>query len=289
METAGEFARRIRERIRWVLETARLGATFSAKMKLVLGGVWLLLNDTWKSNLRFAAEIEQFGRSLPFYFEDIGDFGLFCEIFRTSSYEHLLPETAEVVVDLGANIGVSALYFRLRYPEATIYCFEPDPANLRRLRAQAAVLENTRVRNVALWSSNGTLSFYTDPHRGSLSAVSPVYDRQQEIHVQARTLGAVLEGESISVVDVLKVDVEGAEEEALVGFEEFDRIQVLCGEVHADLCDADAVFRTLDDHFDVVEKTPMGIDGRWYVTACLSSDPSGRHADEPRVTDHVYG
>lgn len=279
MAVLGSFFRRVQDRVGWILETARLGATIPARLKILLGGLWFFINDTWKSNLRFTAQIEQFGRSLPFYFEDIGDFGLFCEIFRATPYQDLLPESANVIVDLGANVGVSTLYFRLRYPEATLYCFEPDPDNLRRLRAQSAVLGDTRVQNVALWSANGSLSFYVDPHRGSLSAVSVVHDRQQEIRVRARTLETVLEEEGISDVDVLKFDIEGAEEEALVPFEHFERIQVLCGEVHADLCDAEAVFETLDMHFDTVRKTPMDIEGRWYVSARNTLGVSKRESD----------
>jgi len=279
------FFRRVYDRLKWIVGTARLGATFSARVKILFGGAWLFLNDSWKSSLRFTAVIEQFGRSLPFCFEDVGDFGLFCEIFQETPYEDLLPETANVVVDLGANVGVSALYFRLRYPEAAIYCFEPDPANLRRLRAQAAILGDTQVRNVALWSSDSTVSFYTDPHRGSLSAVSAVHDRQQEISVRARTLASVLEEQGISEVDVLKFDIEGAEEEALVPFDQFDQVRVLCGEVHADLCDGEAVFNILYAHFDTVKKAPMDVEGRWYVSARSTSVPSERPVNLSRASN----
>jgi FkbM family methyltransferase len=267
MRALASFVRRVWDRLGWIVGTAQLGATASARLKLVLGGLWFFVNDSWKSSLQFTAPIEQFGRSLPFRFEDLGDFGLFCEIFRTTAYADLLPDTADVVVDLGANVGVSALYFRLRYPRATLYCFEPDPANLRRLRAQAAAWGEMHVRNVALWSSDDTLTFYTDPHRGSRSAVSPTHDRQQTTRVPARTLATVLEEEGITEVDVLKFDIEGAEEQALVPFRQFERIRTLCGEVHADLCDAEAVFETIYTHYETVERTPMDIDGRWYVTA----------------------
>lgn len=267
MSTVKNFCYRVRDRLGWILGTARLGADLSSRAKLLLGGVWFFINDSWKSDLRFAAEIEQFGRSLPFYFEDIGDFGLFCEIFCSEAYEQLLPEEADVIFDLGANVGVSTLYFRLRYPESTIHCFEPDPNNVRRLYDQAAIIRDARIHNVALWSSNGTLSFHVDPHRGSLSSVSSVHDRQQKVDVQARTLDSLLQEKNIREIDLMKFDIEGAEEEAFAVFDRFNQVNALFGEIHADLCDADAVLSALDPHFDTIKTTPLGIEERWYVAA----------------------
>jgi len=267
MSTLRDFFHRLRDRLGWITGTAQLGADLSSRAKLLLGGLWFFLNDSWKSDLRFVAEIDQFGRVLPFYFEDIGDFGLFCEIFRSKAYAQSLPEEADVIFDLGANVGVSALYFRMRYPESTIYCFESDPSNVQRLREQAAMIGDIRIRNVALWSSSGSLSFYVDPHRGSLSSVSPVHGRQQEIDVEARTLDSLVKEEHIHEIDLLKFDIEGAEEEVFTAFDCYDKVNALFGEIHADLCDAEAVFRTLDAHFDTVKTTPLEIEDRWYVAA----------------------
>lgn len=267
MTRVTDFLHRVQERIGWIMGTVRLSANLSSGVKLLLGGLWFFVNDSWKSGLRFTAEIEQFGRSLPFRFEDMGDFGLFCELFRSGAYEGFWPEKADVIFDLGANVGVAALYFRLRYPGATIHCFEPDPENVRRLRLQAAVLGDVRIHEEALWSSKGTLNFYIDPHRGSCSSVWPASGRQRTVQVQTRTLDSVLEEENIEVVDLLKFDIEGAEEEVLTASDRLGQIHVLYGELHADLCDAGAVLKTLNAHFDVVETTPMAVEQRSYVTA----------------------
>ena len=39
------------------------------------------------------------------------------------------PMPAKVILDIGANIGVTALRLAYQYPEATIYAFEPEPEN----------------------------------------------------------------------------------------------------------------------------------------------------------------
>jgi FkbM family methyltransferase len=267
MEEWKSFVDRLRDRLYWIWRTTRLGGDVSSKAKLLLGGVWLLLNDSWKSRLQFTARIQRDGRALPFQFSDIGEYGLICEIFCSDTYDHEGTREADVIFDLGANVGVSALYFRLRFPAATIHCFEPDPANLRRLRANAQLLGQVHVYEFAVWRTRTSLSFHVDPHRGSSSSAYASHSRQEEVNVNARPLVDAFEAADVDKVDLLKFDVEGAEEDIFEAFDEFGRIQAVAGEVHGDYCDADAVLQTMRLNFDRVDIAPMGIEDRWYVTA----------------------
>src|SRR5690242_20280412 len=52
---------------------------------------------------------------------------LFEEIFIDRDYEPPTGSVIRSIVDAGANIGLSTLYFRQRFPDAIIECFEPDP------------------------------------------------------------------------------------------------------------------------------------------------------------------
>lgn len=257
----------MQDRLHWILGTVRQGADTASQVKLLLGGLWFLINDSWKTPLRFTARIEQFGRSLPFQFADLSDYGLICELFLSDAYDRPLPHDVETIFDLGANVGVSALYFRLRYPDATIHCFEPDPRNVRRLRTNAALIGQTRVYDVAVWSGRETLSFYVDPHRGTGSSPVTSRSRQQEIRVDARPLADAFPAAGVEQVDLLKMDVEGAEEAILTTFHDYDRVRAIRGEVHGDLCDARAVLHAIESHFDHVDVLPMDIDDRWYVAA----------------------
>jgi FkbM family methyltransferase len=54
------------------------------------------------------------------------------EVFCRRDYGD--AEDARLVVDIGANVGLAALFFLTRNPECRVHCFEPDPANLERLR-----------------------------------------------------------------------------------------------------------------------------------------------------------
>jgi hypothetical protein len=55
------------------------------------------------------------------------------------------PRHGCAVVDLGSNIGLSALYFLSRCPHAVVYCFEPPPMNIERLRDNIAPLPGRAV------------------------------------------------------------------------------------------------------------------------------------------------
>jgi FkbM family methyltransferase len=267
MARAQSFVERMWERMFWIVGTVQQGAGIAAQVKLLLGGIWFLINDAWKSSLCFTARIEQFGRSLPFEFADLGDYGLVHEIFLSDAYDRPLPHTVHTVFDLGANVGVSALYFRLRHPDAIIHCFEPDPDNVARLQRNADLLSQTHVHDFAVWSARETLTFYVDPHRGSSSSAFAVRSRQNAVSVEACTLTDAFDEAGVEQVGLLKVDVEGAEEEVLTAFDDYDRIRALHGEVHGDRCDAEAVLQTVKVNFDCVDVTPMDLDARWYVAA----------------------
>lgn len=226
------FLQRMRKRLDWIVTvTIELGADPISQQKLLWGGIWLLINDTWKTSLRFTARLKKFGKPFDFRFEDLGDYGLLCECLIDDTYAVSEPESPRVIFDLGSNIGTSVLYFRMRYPEAQIYAFEPDPNNYRRLEQHVRPLRGVQAYNVAVWSSDGHLDFFSDPHRGASSSPFSLRDRQKKISVEARTLDALLREHGIDRVDLLKFDIEGAEQEVFKSFDGLSRARVIVGEV----------------------------------------------------------
>jgi len=264
----GSFFSRIKERFDWVKDVSvHMAADPSSKIKLFLGGIWFILNDTWKSKLSFTATVSYFGRSSLFYFDDLSDYGLFCEIFIDSPYSPEKYEDVSTIFDLGANVGVSALYFRLLYPHAHIHSFEPDPANVEQLKQNAKYLGDITIHENAVGGENGEISFYVDPHRGSSSSTQKLRDRQQEIKVETKTLDSLLEELALDKIDILKFDIEGSEEKVFTGFESYDKIRMIFGEIHGDLCDADATVSILKNNYRNIQLYPLDIDDRWYIRA----------------------
>ncbi len=118
------------------------------------------------------------------------------------------------ILDCGANVGLSSLYFKRMYPNARITAFEADPAI-------AAVLSGNLTRNgfgdvevvsAAVWTRGGSLAFRSEgSDSGGVEEVSPGLVGRS-VKVPAVRLRDLLERES---VDLLKLDIEGAEEAVL--------------------------------------------------------------------------
>lgn len=122
---------------------------------------------------------------------------------------------ARLVVDCGANIGVSAYYFLHRYPSARVIAVEPDAQNYELCRRNLASFGNRAiVLRGALWSDCQPLRIVPSSRaRGAWALrVEPVTSGVAE--VEGFTLREILScAGQRPPIDVLKIDIEGAETE----------------------------------------------------------------------------
>ncbi len=213
-----------------------LGVDAASKRRLLLGGLRLFLNDARKSNSGFTATLVKAGKQFSFTFEDFADYFTLSEVFLNDEYEAPVGDP-EVILDLGSNVGFSLMYFRIRYPEARLYGFEPDPNTFRRLRDGVGQLPGVHVYPYAIASFDGEIPFHTDPHRNQSSSLERRSDRQQRVLVQARKLDTLLSELGLQRVDLLKFDIEGAEMDVFSHFERRNVVQTYIGEVHEDGAD----------------------------------------------------
>lgn len=107
-------------------------------------------------------------------------------------------------VDIGAHIGSVIADVQFRRPLARIVAFEPIPEKATALRRK---FPTVAVHQLALWDSEGQVSFFVDDARSAYSSLHHQAGTR-EITVPTRRLDAVLGDVSI---DVIKLDVEGAE------------------------------------------------------------------------------
>jgi FkbM family methyltransferase len=145
------------------------------------------------------------------------------EIFCREDYR--CGRELRVAVDVGSNIGISALYFLTRNSSARVYAFEPDPRNAERLRANlSAYADRYELEEVALGSSDGTARFARDPYGryGTLEYSEDSWFEPEFIDVQVRSFNTVLREilEREERIDILKVDTEGLEQELVGGIDD---------------------------------------------------------------------
>jgi FkbM family methyltransferase len=117
-----------------------------------------------------------------------------------------------LIIDCGANIGLSVIYFKYLCPNARVFAFEPDPQNFAVLErnVKSFKLSDVTVHQKAIWYAEGELAFQAT---GSLaSRVLPKAGMAPAIRVPAARLKNLLS----EPVDFLKIDIEGAEREVLL-------------------------------------------------------------------------
>jgi FkbM family methyltransferase len=117
-----------------------------------------------------------------------------------------------VIVDIGANIGISALYFLTRNPACHVWCYEPNPRNVERLRLNLApYLDRVTVTQAAVGSERGRMGFLVEPTGRYGRLADGEADGEAE-QVDVVTVSDVLDlvGRGI---DFVKIDTEGTEPE----------------------------------------------------------------------------
>ncbi|SOD81195.1 FkbM family methyltransferase [Spirosoma fluviale] len=146
--------------------------------------------------------------SNPFKFTDATSFAfIYDEVFNKKIYQFETNNKRPYIIDAGANIGLSVLYFKQLYPDAEILAFEPDEKVFDALsyNVQSFGLENVTYLKKALWNEETELEFMSEGADAGRVAVKN--DATQLIQVPTESLRKYLNRK----VDFLKIDIEGAE------------------------------------------------------------------------------
>jgi FkbM family methyltransferase len=127
-------------------------------------------------------------------------------------------------VDVGANIGLFTLYAASRVgSDGRVLAFEPSPREMACLRENVQLngSDNVTLTAAALWDENAELELLVAPSglSGHNTLGGFAYDTalERRERVRARRLDDILQEQQVSKVDVIKIDVEGAELRALRG------------------------------------------------------------------------
>jgi FkbM family methyltransferase len=181
--------------------------------------------------------------------ESVADRGVLVQVFQLQEYsfEPLSPwltgpnadtmsdsGQSRLIVDCGANIGASVVYFAKMFPDARIVALEPEPGNFSLLVQNAAPFGG----RIAAWdkaiaSMPGTVRL-TDPGLGEWGyRAGASADGQLLAEVAAVTIDDVLDSAPETTPFVLKVDIEGAEADLFASRgATFDLFRVVIVELH---------------------------------------------------------
>jgi len=170
------------------------------------------------------------------------DVRLLTEIFFIESYYICGVTNPKLIVDAGANKGLSAVYFHTLWPSCEINCFEPNknliPILEKNLRLNNV---NAKVYNYAISDKDGFEYFdISENHQ-----YSKLSDKKTGIKVKTINVESFYDNKTI---DILKLDVEGAEEKIINSLKKFN-IDCIIGEIHHSSINVNRFFRILLDNY----------------------------------------
>ena len=188
------------------------------------------------------------------------------------------------VIDLGANIGLTTIYLQSNFPNATFICAEPDELNFELLKVNLLSFSNTVMYQKAVWSTKKNLYLNRNFRDGKDWAIS-VSDNKSGAYaeVNAITLDEIIRDNNLEEIDLLKIDIEGAEIELFKNDEQTDflnKTKVIAIEIHDEFNIRDIIISQLISHnFFLVEskQTLIGINASYVRTNTIINDRAQNH------------
>ena len=157
------------------------------------------------------------------------DLSMYHQVIRNREYACSTTQPIQTIVDLGANVGFSVIHFAEHFPDAKIIAVEPDADNFALLKSNTQYYNNITCVQAAIWHTTETLHL-TDlgscGHRVDL-------DNASGVPVPGITMESLIDTYQINKIDLLKIDIEGAEKELFEHSQGWlDRVDSIVIELH---------------------------------------------------------
>jgi FkbM family methyltransferase len=162
-----------------------------------------------------------------------GDLFVLYEVLASKAYyiapRLLPPNEVNTIVDCGANIGTTSLFLAARYPRATIFSIEPHPENFTLLEAN--VVQEPRITPIRACVTgvpkNAVRFTIDDAAWGNRIATG-----DHGVLVPAITIDELCDQKGLAKINLLKLDIEGGEEEVLKNGTFMSRTEHIIIELH---------------------------------------------------------
>jgi FkbM family methyltransferase len=235
----------------------RLLLTYSAKLPAGLRG------REWTIGFRYPPPI---GRvRLVLRANGGSDYFIHSEVFEHEYYRVPLALPPATILDLGANIGLSGVYFARCFPKAQIACVEPIPGNLKLLERNLALNDvKATIFAAAIDQSDGFVQMKLDTKDyGHKVVANSECIFMTTLKVDAMSVPTIMQRLGWERIGLIKIDIEGHERVLLAGnCDWLNRVDAMCIECHEGFDETDLQGLARLFHFD----SPCRLPGTWFMS-----------------------
>jgi len=197
--------------------------------------------------------IEVYARKYP-----SSDLITLLEVWGKQEYRHAIDiltakEISEpFILDVGGNVGYSVVYFKYHFPAARIICVEPDRLNQRQISKNTEVngFQNIALVAGALWRKRTKMEIKSDYREGTSASFYVVESDQGD--VEGYGISDILLIQNWSHIDLLKMDIEGAEkylfEDEHIAATILSITRVIAIEIHDEKADRKKIYSALSNN-----------------------------------------
>ena len=204
----------------------------------ILRNKWLLLNKYYyyykkfgKGSIYFVNKInknkdELFEVNLkqfqyPLYIRGgTSDLECFIEVFMHNSFKIPFNFKPKYIFDIGANVGFASIYFRRRFPDSIIISLEPDASNFELLKKNTEKYKNIHCLQYGIWNKSTKLEIIENGNNKWNCRTVETTEGSHKASVPSITIDELMQMFNIEKIDILKMDIEGAEYNVFSGAHE---------------------------------------------------------------------
>ncbi len=140
-------------------------------------------------------------------------------IFEEHEYrigETYLSNASKIIVDVGANVGLFALYMAMTQAVDVMHCFEPTPSSVDLLKRNLGGHENIHIHPIGLSDFTGSAFLNLHPKNSGQNTIAGEKSADGEnIEIPIHGASDAFEQLGLSYIDILKIDTEGCEVQIL--------------------------------------------------------------------------
>ena len=152
------------------------------------------------------------GYKFPIYLRGkTTDTQVFKQVFLEKEYKYKYDFPTNNIIDCGANVGYTTLFFANKFPKAKIIGIEPETSNLKMMEKNCKNYKNITILKGGVWSKTSELTISNkNAHHWSFQ-VKEVPKGKGEF--KGYSLNDIMKKYKLESIDILKMDIEGSEKE----------------------------------------------------------------------------